>query len=298
MRRQMMVFGVIGGLIGVCAWGGQITSYIDERGRRVYVNADEPPKKAAAPKPKPSSRSSVLVRRDPRTKKLITVPAPPDPAETQAAPAEAAPQTAPAMRDQGTASAQEPAGAQKQQPAEEPQGRASVVPTNVDEIISDTAERHAVDPDLVRAIVKVESNFNPAAISRKGAMGLMQLVPQTARRFGVSNIFDPGENVDGGVRYLKHLLSLYNGNLRLSLAAYNAGEKAVDRHNGVPPYPETRQYVHRISSLYRSGYIVNSFGLSNPSSSTRPGQAQPDRWGIMKHRDEKGVIHFSNTEGW
>jgi hypothetical protein len=276
MWSRLVVFGMAVSLLGLSAWAGQITYYIDERGRRVYINAEESPKKAepAPAAKKNSTRHSVLVIRGLRTGRMAPVPAPPGPRETAAAAAAARPRN-------------------EAQPAAGAPGQGAE--RSVDAIIAGAAEKHAVDPHLVRAIVKVESNFNPEAISRKGAMGLMQLVPQTARRFGVSDIFDPEENVDAGVRYLKYLLGLYNGNLRLSLAAYNAGEKAVDRHSGIPPYPETRQYVNKISSLYGSGYIVNPFGLSLSIPARRP---QPDRWGIMKRLDEHGRVHFSNTEGW
>lgn len=164
----------------------------------------------------------------------------------------------------------------------------------MDALIQSAAERHEVDPQLVRAIIKVESNFNPYAISHKGAMGLMQLIPKTARQLGVNDAFDPEQNIDGGVRHLKYLLEQYRGNLPLSLAAYDAGEGAVERYNGIPPYQETRQYVRRIASLYRGGLISTPFGPLFHKS----GVQQPDRWGIMKRVDEKGRVHFSNTEGW
>jgi len=107
-----------------------------------------------------------------------------------------------------------------------------------------------VDPGLVEALVRVESNYDPFAVSPKGAMGLMQLMPRTAERFQVTNAFDPRQNLEGGTRYLSELLTRY-GEARLALAAYNAGEQAVDRYQGVPPYHETRQYVGRILESLR-----------------------------------------------
>lgn len=113
------------------------------------------------------------------------------------------------------------------------------------------ARRHGMDPLLVRAVIRVESNFDPRAVSPKGAAGLMQLMPQTAMRYGVENRFDPAQNVDGGVRYLRDLMAMFDGNLSLALAAYNAGEGAVLKHGRrIPPYPETQQYVVWVRSFY------------------------------------------------
>jgi soluble lytic murein transglycosylase-like protein len=106
-------------------------------------------------------------------------------------------------------------------------------------IVREAADRHNVDPALVRAVIQTESGWDPSAVSRRGAVGLMQLHPMTAQRFGVDDVFNPQENVDAGVRYLKGLLQRYKGNLDLALAAYNAGEGAVDRHGGIPPFRET-----------------------------------------------------------
>jgi hypothetical protein len=109
------------------------------------------------------------------------------------------------------------------------------------------ARRHRVDEALVLAVIEVESRYDAFAVSPRGAMGLMQLMPQTAARFAVGNAFNPVENLDGGVRYLKELLERYSGQVRLALAAYNAGEQAVDRFGGIPPFRETEQYVVRVT---------------------------------------------------
>jgi hypothetical protein len=118
------------------------------------------------------------------------------------------------------------------------------------DLINDVARQEGVDPDLVKAIIKVESNFNQFAVSRKGARGLMQLMPGTAGRYAVSNTFDAEANIRGGVRYLRYLQDSF-GNLPLALASYNAGENAVLRYKGIPPFPETKQYVKRV--LYHYG---------------------------------------------
>ena len=112
-----------------------------------------------------------------------------------------------------------------------------------------TATQHGVDEAIVRAIIHAESSFNPNARSRVGAQGLMQLMPPTARRFGVTNAYDPVQNIRGGVQYLAWLLKRYKGDLTLAAAGYNAGEGAVDRYKGVPPYSETRRYVERVRVL-------------------------------------------------
>jgi hypothetical protein len=113
------------------------------------------------------------------------------------------------------------------------------------------AKRHGLDPDLVLAVIAVESNFRPQAVSPKGAQGLMQLMPATAASLGVRDVFDPAQNLDGGARHLGSLLTLYGGDLARALAAYNAGAKAVDKSNGVPPYQETREYVRKVLKKYK-----------------------------------------------
>jgi soluble lytic murein transglycosylase-like protein len=114
------------------------------------------------------------------------------------------------------------------------------------------AKRHGLDPALVLALISVESNFRTDAVSNKGAQGLMQLMPGTARELGVRDPLDPAANLDGGTRYLNALLQQYNGDLKRALAAYNAGAGAVNRHGGVPPYRETRQYVQKVLERYKA----------------------------------------------
>jgi hypothetical protein len=120
----------------------------------------------------------------------------------------------------------------------------------IEQMIREVSDRYRVDPALVRAVIQTESNWNTSAISRKGARGLMQLVPGTAQQLGVNNAFDPQQNLDAGVRYLHKLLERYNGDLDKALAAYNAGPGAVDRAGGIPRYRETREYVQKVTDSY------------------------------------------------
>jgi hypothetical protein len=152
----------------------------------------------------------------------------------------------------------------------------------VESLVREAAERHHVDPALVRAVIETESNWNPAAVSPKGARGLMQLIPTTAQRFGVNDVFNPKQNVDAGVHYLKTLLERYNGNLDLALAAYNAGEGSVDRAHGVPAFRETRNYVRKVQDAYfrpGSGRMEGAYTRANP---------------IHRQTDESGRIIFVN----
>ena len=121
-----------------------------------------------------------------------------------------------------------------------------------DSLISEFSRKYQVDFALIKAIIRAESGFNPLAVSRKGAKGLMQLMPETAQRVNVSNVFNPRENIEGGVRHVKYLLSLFNNDLRLSLAAYNAGENIVGELRSIPPYRETVDYVKRVLSFYQT----------------------------------------------
>jgi soluble lytic murein transglycosylase-like protein len=132
----------------------------------------------------------------------------------------------------------------------------------VEKIVREAADRHSMDPALVRAVIETESNWNPRAWSHKGAGGLMQLIPTTAQRYGASDVFDPQQNINAGVKHLKWLLERYNGNLDLALAAYNAGEGAVDRVHGIPSFRETRNYVQKVQNAYfrpGSGRVADAY---------------------------------------
>ncbi len=123
--------------------------------------------------------------------------------------------------------------------------------TRYDEYIHQAAAFYQIPEELVRAVIRVESGFDPRAVSRTNARGLMQLMPETAERMLVSDVFDPRQNIFGGVRYLRVLANLFNGDIELTLAGYNAGENAVIAHGGIPPYEETRQYVVKVLQFYR-----------------------------------------------
>jgi len=149
---------------------------------------------------------------------------------------------------------------------------------DVDSLVQDAGLRHNVEPGLIHAVIRQESNYNVFAVSVKGACGLMQLMPGTALRFGVDDIFDPAENVEGGVKYLRFLMDRYEGDRIRTLAAYNAGEGAVDQYGGVPPYRETEDYVERIRQWYGSlGSVSNEV---------------PEETGVTARVDSTGDLVF------
>ena len=161
--------------------------------------------------------------------------------------------------------------------------------TALDDYVRQTAERYQVDPLLVRSVIQAESNYNPSSVSPKGAQGLMQLMPQTARRFDVKNAFSPWENIDGGVRYLKYLLVLYGKRESpetLALAAYNAGEAAVLKHGGVPPYQETTDYVRKVAKNWKEAR-AEADRLAAPP----PPEAAEYR-PVEHYTDARGVLHI------
>ena len=156
-------------------------------------------------------------------------------------------------------------------------------PDRLERIAREAAERHQVDPALVKAVISTESGWNPHAVSRKGAMGLMQLVPGTAQRYGVGNPYDPVQNVEGGTMYLRALLERYNGDVNKTLAAYNAGEHAVDSSNGIPPIPETLRYVRKVTDAY-----------FQPGSNHSSALLSPPKDPMRREVDTNGRVVFTN----
>jgi hypothetical protein len=151
-------------------------------------------------------------------------------------------------------------------------------PDHLEGLIRQAAKRHGVSPALVSAVVAVESGFNPRAVSPKGARGLMQLMPATAAELAVDNVYDPAQNLEGGTRHLRGLMDRFDGDLRLALAAYNAGADAVKRHGGVPPYPETRDYVRKVLERMPAA-----------------GDPSVDRQRLRPYRDVRGHLVLSNV---
>jgi soluble lytic murein transglycosylase-like protein len=159
------------------------------------------------------------------------------------------------------------------------------------ESIRQEARRFDVDPGLVQAVIAAESNFDPKAVSPKGARGLMQLMPATATRFGVKDVFDPAQNIAGGVAYLRYLLDMFEGDLVLALAAYNAGEGIVQSRGGLPNYRETRDYVDRVLSRYGRPGAAARIPDSRSSSKEKP----PPRTRIYKAVSGDGALVFSDS---
>ncbi len=162
-----------------------------------------------------------------------------------------------------------------------------VLPKDYSQYIHKAASKYDLEPDLIKAVIKTESNGNHRAVSRKGAIGLMQLMPSTASDMNVSNPYNPEENIEGGTRYLKYLLERFNGNMTLALAAYNSGPKTVEKYGNVPPIDETRQYVKRIMNLYNG---KKNYAFSDVSSAPREKTTT-----IYKVLLEDGTILFTNA---
>jgi Transglycosylase SLT domain len=218
MRRRVAISACLLGIGGLCVRpaSAQISKVMDDSGRRFFINTE-------APAPNPLAKSKLSLNFKSAAGGRLTA------------------------TDVAHATIYLPAESSftgRKRPA------MSIDRDGVEKLVREAAERHRLDPALIRAVIETESNWNPGAVSRKGAFGLMQLIPTTAMRFGVKDAFNPQQNVDAGVRYLKTLIERYNGNLDLALAAYNAGEGAVDRARGVPPIRETRDYVQKVQHAY------------------------------------------------
>jgi soluble lytic murein transglycosylase-like protein len=155
----------------------------------------------------------------------------------------------------------------------------------IPEMVERIAAWHQVEPKLVDSVIRVESNYDPYAMSNKGAQGLMQLMPSTARQLGVTRPFNPSQNIEGGVRYLKYLLDLYGGDQRLALAAYNAGPGAVSKYKDIPPYPETLNYVYQVGKR---------LGTARANEKTKPAKpaAKPDTPVIERLVDPEGREYY------
>ncbi len=226
----------------------QITTTVDSHGKLIFVNADSPAPRRGSTISPASAPAQGFGAQNP----------------------EASPDVAGALPPPGFSPTQ-------------PRPATSVIDQRLDRIVREAAARHDVDPALVKAVISTESGWNPQAVSSKGAVGLMQLIPGTAQRFGVNNSFDPAQNVEGGTTYLKSLLDRYNGDLSKSLAAYNAGEHAVDMQGGVPAYRETQQYVQKVTEAY-----------FRPGSGRDSTLWSPPKAPVRKEVDAKGRIVFTN----
>ena len=237
------------------AWG-QITKTVDEHGKTVYVNAD-------SPKPRHGSTISSAPALSPeRTSVAQAKLASPFPGST--------PSYAEPKPFSDVTLTMKPAESVAHE-------------SRLDRMVNDAAARHNVDAGLVRAVIQAESGWNTQAISRKGAVGLMQLIPETGQRYGARNLFDPAQNIEAGTSYLKTLLDRYDNNLDKTLAAYNAGENAVDKFGGVPAYAETQKYVQKVSDRY-----------FETNSSRNPSHWAPPKSPVRKAADASGRVTFTN----
>ena len=239
-RSLTKTAGILMGMIILCTIPahGQIVSYLDSNGKRVFVNAEPPVvikqvKASLAGGGASSGFASRTTHFSPVASPILTA-------------------AAKANREK------------------------------IDEMIREVSARYRVDPALVRSVIETESNWNSTAVSNKGALGLMQLIPGTAQQLGVNNALDPRQNLDGGVRYLHGLLERYNGDLDKALAAYNAGPGAVDRAGGVPRYRETREYVQKVTDSY---FRPGSNRLAHVYDAPRP---------IYRMVDQDGRVVFTN----
>ena len=249
----------------------QIAAAVDSTGKMTFINSNSASSSQMAHSRSSMAAPAPVVETRPVTPDVDSPPVP-KPVRVHAAPARAVvPSAIPSTADtQASGSFVKPAEPTKMQDP-------------IDRIVQEAAQRHKVDPALVKAVISTESGWNPRAVSRKGAEGLMQLIPETAERFGVGNALDPAQNVEGGTTYLKWLLDRYNGDLRKTLAAYNAGEGAVDSFGGVPRYRETQQYVQKVTHAY-----------FQPGSGRNTTLWEPPKPPVRREVDSSGRVVFTN----
>ena len=249
----------------------QIAAAVDSSGKMTFINSNPAP---TSQKARSRSRMAAPAPAVPAQPVTADVDEPPTPKEAPVAATPAKPVVPAAI----PSTADTEASGSFVKPIEP-----TTVQDPMDRIVQEAAQRHKVDPALVRAVIRTESDWNPHAVSRKGAEGLMQLIPETAERFGVGNPMDPVQNVEGGTTYLRWLLDRYNGDLRKTLAAYNAGEGAVDQSRGVPRYRETQQYVQKVTHAY-----------FQPGSGRNPTLWEPPRPPVRREVDSNGRVVFTN----
>jgi hypothetical protein len=171
------------------------------------------------------------------------------------------------------------------------QQQALVDRRSLDEMVSGAGQRHQIDPDFINSVIRAESGFNNRAVSKKGAQGLMQLMPQTASHLGVANSFDPNSNVEGGTKYLRELLEKYNYDVPKALAAYNAGPGRVDRYRGVPPYFETQTYVAKIIRDFNRKKLAQNPSLAHRSKTTKPPTQAAKARATKKHAAKTATVN-------
>lgn len=159
-------------------------------------------------------------------------------------------------------------------------------------LVEEAAKSHDVSPLLVHSVIQVESNYNPYAVSPKGAQGLMQLMPATARRFGVTDSFDAKQNIEGGVRYLKFLQDTFKDD-KLAIAAYNAGEGAVSKYRDVPPYAETQSYVSKVGAKFSKAKLAAEKAASTVKPADEPKPSEDDTRHLVQYRDSEGRLHLA-----
>jgi soluble lytic murein transglycosylase-like protein len=274
LSRSSLAFALAAAFVGLLlptASRAQIAASVDSSGKMTFINSNPAPSSQKTHARSTITSPAPVVAAQPVISDVDRPPAPPRPTVSAKPSRPVEPPAIPSTADtEETGSFVKPADPST---AQDP----------IDRLVDQAAQRHQVDPALVKAVITTESGWNPNAVSRKGAEGLMQLIPDTAERFGVGNPLDPAQNVEGGTTYLKWLLDRYNGDLRKTLAAYNAGEGAVDQFGGVPRYRETQQYVQKVTHAY-----------FEPGSGRNPTLWQPPRPPVRREVDANGRVVFTN----